>query len=65
MATAEAAVRDNIITEINKHREVQKELIARKEMYKQWLDITSKDYDEVVNRLQETSEIIQNLKEKL
>jgi len=58
-------IKESIITELNKHREVQKELMARRDMLKQWADITSKDYDDVINRLKETSDFIQTLKEQL
>ena len=65
MSSEYEAKNNPIITELNKQRDLQKELIARKEMLKHWADITSKDYDDVVFRLQEVSEKIQTLREKL
>ena len=57
--------RDHIIEELNKQREVQKELIARKGMLSDYIGIANRDYDDVVNRLQELDEKIKELRGKL
>ncbi len=65
MSSEYLQIKANIIEELNKHREIQKELIARKRMLEEFADITTRDYEGIQVRLKETSEKIQTLKDQL
>jgi len=61
--------KENIISELNKQQAVRNELIERRVMYYRRCDINSKEYSKdykgLLFRIQETSNIIQKLKDKL
>jgi len=57
--------KENTTSELNKQQAVRNELIERRAMYYRRCDIASKDYKGLLFRIQETSNIIQKLKDKL
>lgn len=63
--TSYLAEKESIISELNKYRETQMELINRRNMLKEYLDIASSDYANVDRRVKEISDKIQKLKDRL
>jgi len=59
------AHKDKVIEELKKQREVQKELMARKAMLAEFIDINNKEFDTITDRLKEIDTKIKLLREKL
>jgi len=55
----------NVIKELNKQREVQKELIIRRNILTDQIDISTRDFEEVTSRLRDVNEIIKQLRKEL
>jgi len=65
MSSSYIVARDNIITELNKRRELQKELMMRLSALAEYVGVANEDYDNIILRLQETDNKINELRGKL
>ena len=65
MSNPETSMKESIISELNKQRAVQKELIARKNMLAEYIDMNRTEFDDVADRLSDINEKITTLRGKL
>lgn len=59
------AQKERVIEELNKQREMQKELITRKAMLAEYIEMNRQEFDDVQDRLTDIDTKIKDLRSKL